>query len=327
MKNVLVIGLGSMGKRRVRLLSGFENVKVFGVDGRQDRCEEANYKFGITCFASIDEALKNEPEIDRVVISTSPLAHAAIVTECLNRGLHVFTELNLVDDGYATNMSIAKEKNLVLFQSSTALYKQDIQKTIERVKSVDCPLNYIYHIGQYLPDWHPWESYNNFFIGDKRTNGPREILAVELPWIVVAFGSVKKFHIFRTKDTTLNVDYEDNYMIMLEHESGAKGMLAVDVVARKAIRHFEIYGELLHIIWNGTPDTLVEYDINSQKDITYQFEDAAEHINGYASFVRENPYRDELREYFNKIEDPKTVTRWSYEQDLEIIKLMDDLEA
>ena len=327
MKKVLVIGLGSMGKRRVRLLSSFEDVTVFGVDGRQDRREEANEKFGITCFSSIDEALKAEPQIDRAVISTSPLAHAAIVTECLKRDLHVFTELNLVDDGYSTNMAMAKEKNLVLFQSSTALYKKDIQKTIERIKSVTCPLNYIYHIGQYLPDWHPWESYNNFFIGDKRTNGPREILAVELPWLIVAFGKVTKFHIFRTKDTTLNIDYEDNYMIMLEHESGAKGMLATDVVARKAIRHFEIYGEQLHITWDGTPDTLYEYDINTQKDIHYQFEDAAEHVDGYASFVRENPYRDELSEYFAKIEDRSITTKWSYEQDLYIIKLMDDLEA
>ena len=327
MKKVLVIGLGSMGKRRVRLLSGFDDVKVFGVDGRQDRREEANEKFGITCFSSINDALLAEPQIDRAVISTSPLAHAAIVTECLQRNLHVFTELNLVDDGYAANMAMAREKGLVLFQSSTALYKQDIQKTIERIKSVDCPLNYIYHIGQYLPDWHPWESYNNFFIGDKRTNGPREILAVELPWLIVAFGKVKKFHIFRTKDTKLNVDYEDNYMIMFEHESGAKGMLATDVVARKAIRHFEIYGEQLHITWDGTPDTLYEYDINTQKDIHYEFEDAAEHVSGYASFVRENPYRDELREYFAKIEAPSITTKWSYEQDLYIIKLMDELEA
>lgn len=327
MIKALVIGLGSMGKRRVRLLKGFENVQVYGVDGRLDRREEANEKFGIICFSSIGDALASEPAIDRVVISTSPLAHAAIVTECLKRNLHVFTELNLVDDSYATNMAMAKEKGLVLFQSSTALYKQDIQKTIERIKSVKCPLNYIYHIGQYLPDWHPWESYNNFFIGDKRTNGPREILAVELPWLIVAFGKVTKFHIFRTKDTSLNVDYEDNYMMMLEHESGAKGMLATDVVARKAIRHFEIYGEDLHITWDGTPDTLYEYDIKTQNEIHYEFEDAAEHVSGYASFVRENPYRDELREYFAKIEDPSITTKWSYEQDLYIIKLMDDLEA
>lgn len=322
---VLVIGLGSMGKRRVRLLKSLGSVEVFGTDSRDDRRAEVKEKFGVTCFSSIDEALKTE-KIDCVVISTSPLAHAAIVKKCLNHNLHVFTELNVVGDGYDENIALAKEKNLVLFQSFTALYKQDIQKTIERVKSLDCPLSYIYHVGQYLPDWHPWESYNNFFIGDKSTNGPREILAVELPWIIVAFGSVKKFTILRTKDTKLNVDYEDNYMIMMEHESGAKGMLAIDVVARKAIRHFEIYGEDLHITWDGTPDTLVEYDIKNQKDIVYHFDDAAEHVDGYASFVRENPYRDELKEYLAKIEDRSVVTRWSYEQDKEVIQLMDDFE-
>lgn len=323
---VLVIGLGSMGKRRVRLLKGFENVEVFGVDSRPERRDEAKEKFGIVSFASIEEALTVQG-IDRVVISTSPLSHAAIVTQCLEHNLHVFTELNLVDEGYTKNMALAKEKGLVLFQSSTALYKQDIQKTIERIKSVNCKLSYIYHIGQYLPDWHPWESYKDFFISDPKTNGPREILAVELPWMIEAFGKVTHFNIIRSKDTTLSLDYEDNYMIMMEHESGAKGMLAVDVVARKAIRHFEIYGEQLHITWDGTPDTLVEYDILNNKDIVYEFEDATEHVDGYASFVRENPYRDELRDYFKQIENPSFKPRWDYERDLYIIELMDKMES
>lgn len=35
---VLVVGLGSMGKRRIRLLKRFENVKaIIGIDEREDR--------------------------------------------------------------------------------------------------------------------------------------------------------------------------------------------------------------------------------------------------------------------------------------------------
>ena len=40
--NVLVIGLGSMGKRRIRLLRElYPDFKIFGVDGRADRRQEA----------------------------------------------------------------------------------------------------------------------------------------------------------------------------------------------------------------------------------------------------------------------------------------------
>ena len=35
-------------------------------------------------------------------------------------------------------------------------------------------------LGQYLPDWHPWESYKSFFVSNKKTNGCRELFAIEL---------------------------------------------------------------------------------------------------------------------------------------------------
>ena len=41
--NILVVGLGSMGKRRIRLLKRFNEVSsIIGVDGREDRRKEAN---------------------------------------------------------------------------------------------------------------------------------------------------------------------------------------------------------------------------------------------------------------------------------------------
>lgn len=42
-KNFLVIGLGSMGKRRVRCLQalGVLNENIYGIDTREDRCIEA----------------------------------------------------------------------------------------------------------------------------------------------------------------------------------------------------------------------------------------------------------------------------------------------
>ena len=36
--------------------------------------------------------------------------HHRFIKECLQNNLHVFTEINLVADGYAENMALAKEK-------------------------------------------------------------------------------------------------------------------------------------------------------------------------------------------------------------------------
>ena len=50
---LLVIGLGSMGKRRVRNFTALGDNEVAGFDLREDRCLEAAEKYGITTFPDI----------------------------------------------------------------------------------------------------------------------------------------------------------------------------------------------------------------------------------------------------------------------------------
>ena len=323
---IIVIGLGSMGKRRIRLLSEHKDMILFGIDSSQERCQEVKEKFGIKCYNSISEVVSTEhPEA--AVISTSPLSHATIIKECLQNGLHVFTEINLVSDGYEENMKLAKEKGLTLFLSSTFLYQAETLKIIEKVKEAKVgKLNYMYHVGQYLPDWHPWESYNNYFIGNPRTNGCREILTIDLPWIVTAFGNIKSVQVLKSKNTKLNIEYNDNYLIMLEHESGAKGVFAADVVARKTVRHFEVYGEDLHLTWEGTPETLLGYDIQKKEDVQLLADLTTEHIEGYSNLIDENPYRDELQAFLDAVIEGKQPM-WGFDKDLSLLKVIDEIES
>lgn len=322
---IIVIGLGSMGKRRIRLLSEHKDMILFGIDSNQERCAEVKEKFGIKCYNSISEVVRAEQPA-AAVISTSPLSHAAIIKECLLNNLHVFTEINLVSDGYEENMKLAKEKGLTLFLSSTFLYQAETLKIIEIVKEAKVgKLNYMYHVGQYLPDWHPWESYNNYFIGNPRTNGCREILTIDLPWIVTAFGDIKNVQVLKSKNTELKIEYNDNYLIMLEHESGAKGVFAADVVARKAVRHFEVYGEDLHLTWDGTPETLLGYDIQKKEDLQLLADLTTEHIEGYSSLIDENPYRDELQAFLDAV-IKGTHPMWDFEKDQSLLKVIDEIE-
>lgn len=322
---IIVIGLGSMGKRRIRLMSEHKEVELYGIDSQESRCAEVKEKFGIECYSSIEEACEAQ-SIEAAIVSTSPLSHAAIIKECLSRNLHVFTEINLVQDGYDENISLAKEKGKVLFLSSTFLYRKETMTIIEKVHAAKCPLNYIYHVGQYLPDWHPWESYNNYFIGNPRTNGCREIMAIDLPWVVTAFGSIKRIYAVKSKNTELNIAYNDNYLITIEHETGAKGVFAVDVVARKH-RHIDVYGEQLQLSWNGTADSLNEYNIEEKREENISFSDASEHVEGYAAFITENPYREELNAFLKQIADPSYVPAWSFEKDKAVLGVIDKIEA
>lgn len=320
---VLVIGLGSMGKRRIRLMKElYPSIDIFGVDGKEDRREEAHTLFNISCFDSIDSVSET---IDCAFVCTSPLSHSGIITACLEKGWNVFTELNLVEDGYTHNMELAKQKGLTLFLSSTFFYREETRY----IRSKICPekkWNYIYHIGQYLPDWHPWENYKDFFIGDKRTNGCREILAIELPWLMGAFGEIKSVHSVSDKMTDLAINFDDNYHILIEHEGGNKGVLVVDVVAPVAVRKFEAYAEKQCLTWNGTPETVCEYDPESGKMEPVTLTEEAEHKEGYREFIVENAYKNEIMEFFDVVMNGKEPI-YGFEQDKKILSVIDMMGA
>ena len=109
---ILIVGLGSMGKRRARLAKGIDPaLEILGVDMSEARRTEAE-GLGIRAYPSIGEACRAEQDIDAGLVCTAPITHAGIIRELLTAGLPVFTELNLVDDGYAENVALEKEKEI-----------------------------------------------------------------------------------------------------------------------------------------------------------------------------------------------------------------------
>lgn len=323
---IILIGLGSMGKRRIRILNKRADVEqIIGVDSNSERRNEATQLYGIETAESIQKAVEMDA-FDCAFVCTSPLSHNSIIRECLQHELHVFTEINLVSDGYEANIELSNMVGKYLFLSSTFLYREETQYIAKKVKAQNTPVNYIYHIGQYLPDWHPWESYKNFFVGSKRTNGCREIMAIEMPWLTEAFGEIKSVAVLHGTMSSLDLGYDDNYMIQITHRNGNKGSLIIDVVCRKAVRNFEAYSEDLYLSWDGTPQGLEEYDIEAKSLNQIQLYRSIEHTEGYQATVIENAYENEIDEFFAVIRGDKDQT-YGFKKDLTTLKWLDRIEG
>ena len=320
----LIVGLGSMGKRRIRLLKGIDpTIEIIGVDTSEERRNQVE-EMGHKTFADIEQAAQEKPDV--AFVCTAPLSHYAILKTLLSHKINSFTELNLVKDGYEELMALAKENGTVLFLSSTMLYRGEINYILEQVKSCDKPLSYIYHIGQYLPDWHPWESYKNFFVGNKRTNGCREIFGIELPWIIEAFGKIKSVFSTADKLTGLDIDFPDRFFITLEHENGTKGVLAVDIVCPKAVRNLEVFGEGVHLFWEGNPKALYKFNTETKEKEFINTYASFEHDSRYSDNIVENAYVDEMQNFINVVKGNEQA-KYSFEKDLYTISIMDKIEG
>lgn len=323
--NIAVIGLGSMGRRRINLIKKYsDKIGIFGIDISKERRSTVE-SLGIPTFNSLDDALA-EVKLDGVFICTSPLSHHVIIKECLEKGCHVFTELNLVSDGYDENIQLANKNKLKLFMSSTFLYREEIKYIKKSITEANMPLNYSYHIGQYLPDWHPWESYKDFFVGQVRTNGCREIFAIELPWLIDTFGKVTQVQVMKGKMSTLEVAYADNYLVLIQHENGHKGMLAVDIVTRKPVRNLEIFGENLYLNWDGSPMGLNNYNFTTKTMDNIALYTQIDQLENYSRTVVENAYFHEIEAFMNYVNND-TSPLYTFERDKIILELIDRIES
>lgn len=323
--NICVIGLGSMGKRRIGLIRNvYTEAYIVGVDQRVDRCQEMENLFNIKTYDSIEKAMR-KTHFDSVVVCTSPVFHHKIINFALKSNCHVFTEINLISDGYAENMRLAKAKKRVLFLSSTMLYREEIRYIKKKIMERDANVNYIYHVGQYLPTWHPWESYRDFFVSNKRTNGCRELFAIELPWLIDVFGPINNLCVEGGKMTTLDINYPDYYIVTVHHKDGTVGCLNFNVASRLAVRKLQIYGPSLYLAWEGTPDTIYFRDASDAELKNVKLCNISKSMNKSNNTIVEKAYEDELREFFESI-DGERCPRYSFEKDKVVLDWIDFIE-
>ena len=321
---ILVVGFGSMGRRRIRLVKDIDKeAEIMCVDSNKERMAQAQ-DAGFQVFESLSEGIDAKPDV--AFVCTSPGHHHEIIIELLKAGIHVFTELNLVSNGYDEILACAQENNTKVFMSSTLLYKRQMELIDEIVKKQSGPVSYIYHVGQYLPDWHPWESYKNFFVGKKETNAVREILAIQLPWIVNTFGNISEVQSTRNKLTDLEVDYPDVIVSGITHENGNNGVFVADVVSRRAVTRLEVIGENVHIIWDGHNDDFYRFNLDSSQMEQVNVYPGDEHVEGYSDNIAEQPYREEIKDFLRMVKEG-TTPRYSLEKDRYILSVIDRIEG
>jgi predicted dehydrogenase len=320
--SVLVIGLGSMGKRRIRNLQALGFTSIFGFDKRVDRTKEAIDLYKIKCFTDFEDAL-NQSEAKAFIISLPPDIHHIYMKKAVELGIPFFVEASVVDTDMKEIIAAAKQKNVFAAPSSTMYFHPAIQKIIALVKSnyLGTLSNIMYHMGNYLPDWHSYENVSEFYVSKKETGGAREIVPFELTWITKLFGFPKQ--VASTVKKTIEIEgastIDDTYNSILDYGSFTM-MLTVDVVTRHATRRLLINGSLRQLEWDWNANCVKVFHHDKQEWETFTYETIAA-AGGYNKNITEQMYIDEMNAFFNGIEKPSTYVN-TLEEDHKVLKLL-----
>jgi predicted dehydrogenase len=277
---MLVVGAGSMGRRRLRDLSHLNVGEVLLFEPNEKRCREVAAALGLRGFTRFDQALAESPRI--MAISSPPTQHAEYVRAGMEREMHIFAEVPFVYTVRELREIAAKAAAYpsVLAVSCTIRYWPPYRLIRDRLAAgaIGKPLYIEYSLGNHIAEWHPYENYRHFYASDAAMGGAgMDMIQHDLNPIVWWLGDVESVHARFSKVSSLDIKGPDCQDMLLTFTGGARGYFHDDIIEPGTLgRHVRIVGESGTIEWHQNQPTVRIYDAARQATRYLPFTDAAD---------------------------------------------------
>lgn len=327
----LVIGLGSMGKRRIRNLL-YHNIKkenIIGFDPRKDRRTEAEKTYGIKTYKSFKGALKIIPDV--YIISTPADKHYIYFLDAIKNKRHFFVEHPVTDKGYRKILN-SRDKSFVMAPSCTLIFHPAVKmiKKILEEKKIGEIISFQYHLGQYLPSWHPWEDFRKVYFSKKNTGACREMFGFELVWLTFALnlGGVSKIAGFTEKLSDLDMAADDRYSAILKFKNRISGNMVIDLISKKPFRTLRVIGSNGVLEWEWQENKIKifrDQKINNNSNHKWQIIDLKKGKKEKDYIVTEDAYEEEMGHFLSAIQN-KSKYPFTFKDSQEHLKTLFALE-
>ena len=317
---VLVAGLGSMGRRRVRNMQALGMGRIIGFDTRADRRQESVERYGIETVDSFAEGMAQKP--DALVISTPPHRHLEYAHAAVDAGVPFFMEANCFLEGMARLVDALQDTSLVAAPSRTMWFMEGVRQMRELLDAgvLGAPAMFTHHCGHALPLWHPWEDYRNFYGGWKEAKGAGwDMIGFELYYLTYLFGPVTALSAMYGKRASFDAPVDDTFQINLEFAAGTLGHAMIEVVSPVSFRTVRIVSEKGVIAWDHGRNTLDLYTAEAG-EWTRTTQDAGHTEPMY--HAPEEPYIEEMDTFFRAVVGEEAYPA-TFEEELAIMRLVD----
>ena len=317
----LVIGLGSMGRRRIRCLLSLniKNSQIYGFDINDARMEKVIKEYQINRFKSFDFI----NEIDRLIISTSPESHTKYLKLAIKENKPCFIEASVCHLKELKEISKTISEEIVV-PSCTMLYFEAQNKIKDLVqKDIIGSINYgSYHVGQWLEDWHPWEKIEDFYVSNPNTGGCKEIVPFELNWLVKIFGKTKLLNSLNNKLSKLNSPIDDIYVTNFAFPKCDIFTLTVEVLSRpSSTRNLKLIGDKGKINFDKDQIIVETLDETLNFDVSEKKQPEVNYINS------DQPYILEIKDFLEVCsENRTTLFPHNLNDDLYLLELLEEIE-
>jgi predicted dehydrogenase len=273
MARILIAGLGSIGSRHLRnLVKIGEHDVVLLRRGGQPHADAP----WAPVFTDLTSALRTEP--DAVLVCTPTANHMDVALAAASAGCDLFVEKPLSHnwDSVESLLSVARQKSIVGMVGFDLRFESGLAKVHQLVTSgiIGHVTSLQAQVGQYLPDWHPWEDYR-LGASARAAMGGGVVLDLihELDYATWIMGEAAEVVAMTGHVSTLDLETEDTASMSLRFRSGAIGTVHLDYVQRTISRTCRIVGEMGTVLWDAVDKTVRWYTVDVGKWHEYRYRD------------------------------------------------------
>jgi predicted dehydrogenase len=283
---VLIVGLGSIGKRHLRIARELLPNADIRVLRHQTTNEVPDYSNG--CFSTIEEAISFSPQI-AIIANPAPF-HIETAQALAEAGVHLLIEKPLSASlSDVTQLLETCQKQGVVsltgynlrFLPSLQRYRDLLGKNVVgKVLSVRC------EIGQYLPSWRPDSDYRQGVSAQRELGGGALLeLSHELDYLRWIFGEVEWVKATLSRQSMLEIDVEDTAHLTLGFGLTLDsyqliGSVNLDFIRHDTTRLCTAIGEKGSLCWNGLTGEVLFYGAN-RKEWELMFNDQYHRDDSY----------------------------------------------
>jgi predicted dehydrogenase len=261
-KSILIVGLGSIGKRHLRLARElFPQAKIAVLRHQANKIvpEYADY-----IFSTMNEALAFSPQV--AVISNPATFHISSAMPLAKAGAHLLIEkpLSASTEGVAELLNACERSGAQLLTGYNLRFLPSLQqfKAMLDTGVIGALWSVRSEIGQYLPSWRTDTDYRQGVSAQHALGGGALLeLSHELDYLLWIFGEVDWVQGALTQQSDLEIDVEDSAHLSLGFRAkGTENPLVatvnLDFIRHDTTRSCIAIGKLGSLRWNGVIGTV-----------------------------------------------------------------------
>jgi len=248
--NVLIIGLGSIGRRHIKILKALIDCSIFVLrqknKTREDIPEVEKYLF--------DCKEINKIKIDFAIVCNPPIFHVETAIILAKKNIPFLMEKPVCVSmrKIPQLLDIVKDKGLPVLVGFNLRHHYLYNKIKELIasKKMGKILAILAETGQYLPNWREFDYTTSYSAYRDLGGGVIFDLTHEIDLAVDLLGEVNSLSCMKKKMSSLKIDSEDIAEITLSHKNGGICHLHLDYLQKEYTRKFKLIFENGEIFWD-----------------------------------------------------------------------------